>query len=406
LLARKGYRVLVVDRAVFPSDTISTHQVQLPGIARLKRWGLLDKVIASNSPAISHVHFDAGFVAFDGNFPEFEGVKAIFGPRRTHLDMILVDAAREAGVEVRENYLVDEVLFTDGKVSGIRGSAKGGSETIELATIIVGADGKHSRLAKAVNAPIYNQKPVLTAGYYTYFSGIDLQGGEIYNPERRAIGAWPTNDGLTMIFVSLPIGEFHNFRMDVEGNYMGAIDLAPDLADRVHSGRREERVYGTADMPNFYRKPFGPGWALVGDAGYVKDPITAQGISDAFRDAELLAEAIDAGLSGRQALEAALAQYENQRNVASREMYEFTAQLASFAPPAIEQRVLFSALPGKPEMVSQFLGVLTGALPFHEFIKPANMMHTVGLPGMVKIIAARLHNRNNLSTNPELSAHP
>ncbi len=187
---------------------------------------------------------------------------------------------------------------------------------------------------------------------------------------------------------------------------MEAIDLAPELAERVHAGRREERIYGTADMPNFYRKPYGPGWVLVGDAGYVKDPITAQGISDAFRDAELVAEAIDSGLSGRQPLEAALAQYENQRNAASREMYEFTTQLASFAPPAVEQRMLFSALPGKPEMASQFLGVMTGAVPFHEFIKPANLMHTLGLAGMVKMIAARMHNRSKLPATPELSTHP
>ncbi len=142
LLARKGYQVLVVDRAEFPSDTISTHQVQIPGIARLKRWGLLDKVIATHAPATSHVRFDAGFAAFEGDYPEFEGIKAIYSPRRTYLDKILVDAAREAGAEVREDYVVDEVLFAGSQVSGIKGHSKNGAASIENATITIGADGK------------------------------------------------------------------------------------------------------------------------------------------------------------------------------------------------------------------------------------------------------------------------
>ena len=267
LLARKGYRVLVVDRAVFPSDTISTHQVQLPGIARLKRWGLLDKIIATNSPAITHVHFDAGFVTFDGNFPEFKGVKAIFGPRRTHLDKILVDAARDAGVEVRENYVVEEVLSADGLVTGISGSTKSGPETIENATIVVGADGKHSRLAMAVKAPIYNQKPASTGGYYTYFSGIDLQGGAIYNPKRRAIGVWPTNDGLTMIFVALPISEFHNFRIGCRRKLYGRDRPGTRPGGSRSSGRREERSLRHSRHAKLLPQAVGPGWALVGDAG-------------------------------------------------------------------------------------------------------------------------------------------
>ncbi len=209
-----------------------------------------------------------------------------------------------------------------------------------------------------------------------------------------------------LIFVALPIQQFNDFRADVEGNYLHTIDRVPELAGRARAGRLEERIYGTADTPNFYRKPFGPGWALVGDAGYVKDPVTAQGISDAFRDADLLTDAIDAGFSGKEPLEAALAGYENARNAASKEMYEFTAQVASLAPPVIEQRVLFSSLPGKPEMISQFLGVLTGTISFQEFSRPANLMHTIGIRGMAKIMASKIGKRKDPVAYPELSAYP
>jgi 2-polyprenyl-6-methoxyphenol hydroxylase-like FAD-dependent oxidoreductase len=358
---------------------------------------LLDQVIATNAPATQRLHFDAGFAAFDGIFPEFEGVNAIYGPRRTHLDKILVDAAREAGAEVRESFVVEEVLLEDNRVVGIRGRTKGGASITEKAALVIGADGKRSLLAKAVGAPLYDEKPVLSCAYYSYFSGVPATGGEIYNADRRTIGAWPTNDGLLIVYIAWPIREFPDFRADVESSFMSTIDLIPAFAERVRLGRREERIYGTADLPNFYRKPYGPGWALAGDAGHTQDPITAQGISDALLDAEALAQAIDAGFSGRQPLEAALAAYEAKRNAATRPMYEMTADLASFKLPQIEQRLLFTALQDKPQEISRFLGVLTGAVPVPEFFSPANILRIVGFTGMVKMMASRMHSRRQNS---------
>lgn len=393
LLARKGCRVLVVDRASFPSDTLSTHQVQLPGVARLKRWGLLDKVIATQAPATRRVRFDPGFTVLEGLYPEFEGVDTLYSPRRTYLDKILVDAAREAGAELREAFVVDEVIFEGRQVIGIRGHDKNGAEVVEKASITIGADGRHSLLARAVEAPVYAEKPVLSCGYYSYFSGVENQGGEIYTRGRRSIGLWPTNDGLAILYVAWPVAEFNDFRTDVEKNYLGTIELVPGLAERIHAGRREERIYGTADMPNFFRKPYGPGWALVGDAGYMKDALTGQGISDAFRDAELLVEAVAAGLSGRQTLEAGLAAYENQRNAAALPMYEFTTDLAALKPPAVEQQVFLSALSRRPELVSRFLGILTGAVPPSALFNPAKIFKVVGVSGMARIMASKMLNR-------------
>jgi flavin-dependent dehydrogenase len=168
LLAREGLSVLVVDRATFPSDTLSTHQVQLPGVARLRRWGLLDAVVASGAPPARGVRFDVGPVVLQGHFPTFQGVEAVYSPRRTVLDALLVDAARAAGAEVRENFIVDEVLLEGGRATGIRGREKGGQPVAESARMVVGADGKHSLVARTVGAAVHHDRPPLSMACYTY----------------------------------------------------------------------------------------------------------------------------------------------------------------------------------------------------------------------------------------------
>jgi 2-polyprenyl-6-methoxyphenol hydroxylase-like FAD-dependent oxidoreductase len=390
LLARKGYDVLVVDRASFPSDTLSTHQVQVPGSARLRRWGLLDRVTASGAPAARQVRFDTGGVVLDGRFPSFEGVDAVYSPRRTVLDAILVDAAREAGAKVREGCTVDEITVDDGRVTGIRGRDRDGTALTERARLVVGADGKRSLVAKAAGAPSYREKPPLTMAYYTYWEGVDCGGGEIYGLPGRAVGAWPTNDGLVMTYLAWPAAEFNEFRSDVEGNFLRTLDQAGDLGQRVRSGARAERFRGSPDLPNFLRKPHGPGWALVGDAGLVMDPITGQGIADAFRDAELLSGAVDAGFGGARPLEAAMADYQRQRDHAVLPMYEFTTELASLAPPRPEAAALFVALAGRQDEIDRFLGALTGAIPLRAYMSPGNLMRIIGLRRMAGMMASRL----------------
>ena len=187
--------------------------------------------------------------------------------------------------------LIQELLWEGERVVGVRGQTKDSAAFSERAHVVIGADGRHSLVAKAVNAPKYDEQPTLTCGYYSYWADVPVQGGEIYRVGRRMLGAWPTNDGLTMIYVARPAAEFDAFRADVEGSYMATIDLVPRLAERVHVGRRAEHILGSGEMVNYYRKPYGPGWALAGDAGYIGDPIT--GISDAFRDAKPLAGALD-----------------------------------------------------------------------------------------------------------------
>jgi flavin-dependent dehydrogenase len=392
LLARSGLRVLAVDRATFPSDAISTHQVQLTGVAALRRWGVLQAVEEAGTPATRHVRFETPDAVLDGHFPSFEQGDALYSPRRTRLDQIRGDAARAAGAEVRENFTVDDVVIEDGVVVGIRGREGTGAAVEERARIVIGADGKHSKVADAVAAPVTRSVEPRTVACYTYWSGLPVGGGEIFQRPRRMVGLWPTNDGLTMSFIEWPIEEFDAFRADIEGNVVATMEHV-GLGERVHAAERAERIRTTPDVPNVIRTPFGPGWALVGDAGLVMDPVTGQGIGDAFRDAELLCDAIRDGFGGSRPLDQALAGYAATRDRDRTPMWDFTVGLASFPPPKPEERILFQSLSGNQTETDRFLGVLAGAVPIHEYLQPANLRKLVGLRGFAKIVFAKARSK-------------
>ena len=264
--------------------------------------------------------------------PPMDGVA--YCPRRSLLDAILVEAAASAGVEVRTGVRATEVTFDGDAVAGVAGRSRDGGEVRERARWVIGAEGHHSLVADAVDAPKYREREALTGGYYSYFSGIDLPGAEVHVSDRGGVLAFPTNDGLTCVAAGRAREHFHEYRADIEATFMWIIDAAPAFAAKVRAGRREERWMGTADVPNFFRKPWGPGWALVGDAGYMKDPATGLGIADAFRDAELLAAALDGVLHGRAPADEALAEYQRRRDEAAIPAYEITLQMAAgeFAP--------------------------------------------------------------------------
>jgi len=377
LLARKGYRVLVVDRAEFPSDTVSTHVVQAPAVASLRRWGLLDQVVATGCPPIETYSMDFGPVVIEGTPLPVDGSSTAYAPRRTVLDKILVDAAADAGAEVRERFSVEELVIEDGVVVGIRGHGQGGASVVERARVVIGADGRNSEVAKAVQPAQYNEKPRLMQAYYTYWSDLPVDGFNIYDRGNRGWAATPTNDGLTMLVVGWPAAEAQDYRADYEANYLKTLDLAPEFADRVRAATREERFTG-ASVPNYFRTPFGPGWALVGDAGYQRDPITAQGITDAFRDAELCANALDLTFGGRRSFDDAMSDYHAARDGQVMPIYEFTAQVASFEAPSEQMQQLLGAIHGNQPGMDAFLSLTAGTLSPAAFFDPDNIARMVG----------------------------
>jgi flavin-dependent dehydrogenase len=384
LLARQGVRVLVVDRASFPSDTLSTHQVQVPGIARLSRWGVLDPILAAGTPPTRQVRFDQrsdhSGVAFSARMPTVDGVDFMCSPRRTLLDHTLVEAARAAGAQVRENVAVEELVERDGRVAGIRAKEKGGPAFTEHAPLVIGADGRTSVVARAVRAREYRVIPARTMAFYTYWADVPVAGGEIYGRDGRAVGLWPTNDGLVMSYLAGPVGGFDQFRRDVEGNALRAFDEV-GVGARLRAGRRVERYRGTPDLPARFRQPYGPGWALVGDAGLMLDPITGLGISDALRDAESLSNAIVTG--GKRALP----DFHKARDRAARPAYDFTAMLARLAPPRPAELALFRALKANSEYADMFIAALTGAIPLRRFMSPAVIIRLIGIRGLFALLS-------------------
>lgn len=376
LLARRGYKVLMVDKAGFPSDTLSTHYIHQPGVAALARWQLLDEV-ASVCPAIPHNVFDVGPFALRGTPPPAGDQSAAYAPRRASLDMILLEAARARGVEVRERYAVKDVVSDGDRMTGIEGRSEGGTTVKDEARLVIGADGIHSVIAREVEAPTYEERPAYSCAYYTYWSGVPVDGAELYPRPGRMLIAAPTNDGLTLTIVYWPTAEFHEVRAGIERSFLQAIDTVPQLAERVRGGTREEPFRGSAQLQGYFRRPYGPGWALVGDSGYHKNPITAEGITDAFRDAELLADAADAALSGRVREQDAFAEYERARNAASLPIYEMTADLAKLEPPTAEMVGLFEALASDQRETDRFLGTIAGTVPIPEFFAPENLQAIV-----------------------------
>jgi flavin-dependent dehydrogenase len=289
------------------------------------------------------------------------------------LDKLLVDAAAEAGAEVREGFSVEEVLVEDGRVVGVRGHTPGGQAVTEHARVVVGADGRHSRVARAVRPEQYHEKPALLWGYYSYWSGLPTDGRfEVYIRPERAFAAWATHDDLTLVIGGWPYAEFEANKQDIEGNLLKMFELAPAFAERVRVAKREARIVG-ASVANYFRKPYGPGWALVGDAGYNKDFITSQGMHDAFRDAELCATALDQAFTGARPFDAAMASYHSSRDEQVLPMYEFTTQLATLEPPPPELQQILQAVHGNQPAMDAFARVNAGVTSPAEFFSDENI---------------------------------
>ena len=379
MLARAGLRVLVIDRAEFPSDTMSGHYIHPDGISCLRRLGLLEKLDATGTPAQNTVAVDFGAVALTGTpVPAPDGTVSGYAPRRFIFDAMLAAAAVEAGAELWQGTTFVAPLSEEGRIVGVTGVTRSGRSFQARARLVVGADGKRSRFAEAVGAQSYNIHPATTCTYYAYWSGFDVPHTHLFVRPGRFCVVAPTNDGLTFLGIVWPIETFRKVRTDIAAAYRGAAAEIPWIADRLSSAAQAQRFVGTHDLGGFFRRPFGPGWALVGDAGYHKDPITAQGMTDALHHAELLAEAVVAGLSGRRSLEDALAGYGQRRDAMAAPMYALTNDMARLAAPSVQMAALVDALQGNTADTRRFLGVMSGTVTIADFFAPENLGRIMG----------------------------
>jgi 2-polyprenyl-6-methoxyphenol hydroxylase-like FAD-dependent oxidoreductase len=379
MLARSGKKVLMLERTTFPSDTMSGHYIHPAGISCLKRWGVFDQLAATDTPEQKKLTLDFGPFALSATpTAASDGTSSGYGPRRRIFDILLAEAAVAAEVEFIDGVTVNRPLWNQGRVAGVEGHTANGKPFEFRARLVIGADGRNSTIAEAVGAQKYNKTPSATCTCYSYWSGFDTPHIHLFSRAGRFFVVQPTNEGLTMIAVIWPASEFRKVRSNLEESFNSAVAEVPWIEERFRVAKRQERFAGTADQAGFFREAHGLGWALVGDAGYHRDAITAQGMTDAFLHAELLAQAINAGFDGSMPMDQALADFQNRRDASVMPMYGLTNDLARLAPPSPEMTQLMGAIYGNPRATSDFLGIMSGTVGIPDFFAPANIEAIMG----------------------------
>jgi len=331
LLARRGLRVLVLDRATFPSDTIPQSGNVVPqGLWHLRRWGLLDEVATTGAPPVDRIvgHSPDGTAAVQ-MFEDFEGIGHCLVLRHSILDTIVAERAAADGAALALGARVTEVLRRGDRVAGVVAVDRSGRTLTATAPIVVGADGRQSFVARSVGARRYRERAAGTFGFFTYYRDVDLDGIEIWQSATRQLILFPTHDGEAWVALPRPARETTRFKADPEGEAAAHLAEFPDAAARLARGTRCDRLHSTGDLGGFYRESAGAGWALVGDAAFTKDPTPGRGITDAFAHAELLADAIVGGLD-RNELDVALRHYAFERDASTFEVYDATQDVAEW----------------------------------------------------------------------------
>jgi flavin-dependent dehydrogenase len=324
LLARAGLRVRLLERARQLGDVVSGHMIKSPGTARLREWGLLGELLGVPTPAITE-----STLWVDGEphpAPPLPAAQAALAPRRSVLDRLLLTAARDAGTDVRLGVTVRGVLRRGERVTGVQTSSGD-----HRARLVIGADGRHSAVARAVGADYTCLRPPATYAYYTYWTGAEVDGIHAWLEPGLFAGLFPTNDRQVLMFYQAPAAGFADARHAPGERYRRVLHDRPPLRRLLRGGEITERIRGCGDLPSFFRRSAGPGWALAGDAGHHKDPAIARGIADAFRDAAVLAETVTRHWDDE--LDAALTAYERLRDHDARPLAEINLTIAALDQP-------------------------------------------------------------------------
>jgi flavin-dependent dehydrogenase len=370
-LARAGRRVVALDRVSFPADTISTHLLFTAGVVELDRIGALQRVRALGAPPLRWALVGACGLEPRARFTSDDGIDHGLCVKRPGLDAALVETAREAGAEVREGVRVTELLWEGGRVAGVR--CDDGSEL--RAPLVVGADGRRSTVARQVGAlEPYRSNANGRACYYAYFADVQRnQWRQIAAQWREGpeLGtAFPCDDGQLLVLLMPPVERIGDFRGDLQAEFERTIALMPGLAQRLEGCEQVAKVRSQTDTTSYFRRSSGPGWALPGDAGHFKDPVTAQGIRDALRFGRLLGEAAAPVLDSPRELDAALHAWERLREAECLETYQWTNTLAraeAMTPLEVE---LYRAMARDEALTAELLDVFSRRRAASEVLSP------------------------------------
>jgi 2-polyprenyl-6-methoxyphenol hydroxylase-like FAD-dependent oxidoreductase len=337
LLGQRGHRVLVLDKAHFPSDTLSTHFFRLPALKVFERLDVLDQVSTAAPPMRTLWNYIDGHVISEPVDGPEEHLRYFLCERRITLDWILFQrVSRQSEVEVRQGARVTELIWQDGRLAGVRWSEADGSREAR-ARVVVGADGLYSTLAKELKPEFEVQSPVRRCMYYTYFRGLDPVD-EVPAAEHHFLGdsltyVFATDGDLTLVAVSVPISQFQAFRREPQARLLAHLDSVPMLAPRLARAEIAAEVKGAGNIPCYQRVPYGPGWALVGDAHQAMDPWSGMGIDHATTHAAQLADALHRFLDEEADWDAAMSEYRSQARAWSEKTYRRTSTYAADLRP-------------------------------------------------------------------------
>jgi len=385
LLAQRGLRVCVLDRAEFPSDTPSTHAFQAEGIGVLDRLGVLDDLLATGAPPLVRASFAIEDAEARCRLPVRSTDRiAALCVRRPALDSVLVDHARRSGADIRTSTAVAGLLWEGGRVVGV--SAAHDGSTVELrAPLVVGADGRASTVGRLVGARKYHVTPSERLFYWTYYEGTAAEEEATIHLYRRGddgLLAGPADGGAYMVAIAVSADRRGEFRPDPEAGFDQVVARFPRITAVLDGAQRVDRLHAMLKWDGYLRESAGPGWALVGDAGHFKDPTPGQGISDAFRQIEVLGQAIVGGL-GAGDLDERLAAWWRWRDEDALEKYWFAYDLGRAGPVTPVVGEMLKRVLVQPRARDAFLDI------FSHRVRPSKVL----TPGRLMAAALRLSTR-------------
>ena len=379
-LARAGRRVVALDRVAFPADTLSTHLIWPGGVAELQALGALERVRALGAPPLPRALAGAGELVIRGDYTPVDGIDHALCVRRPGLDAALVETARATGAEVRERCTVTELVHDGGRVAGVRYRDGDDGERELRATLVIGADGRRSSVARLVAAQRpYRERASGRACFFAYWEDTRTEWRATAAQWREGpeLGtAFPCDDGLALVLLQPPEARAGAFRTDLAGEYAQTVRSIPALAQRLEGCRQATKVRSATGIASYFRRSTGPGWALAGDAGHFKDPVTAQGIRDALRYGRRLGEVAAPLLEDPTALDRALRAWERERERDCLEVYQWTNLLARGEPLSPLEIELYRAAQDDPQLARRMADV------FSRSARPADVLtarHTARL---------------------------
>ncbi|MDF3284141.1 MULTISPECIES: NAD(P)/FAD-dependent oxidoreductase [unclassified Gordonia (in: high G+C Gram-positive bacteria)] len=395
-LSERGLKVIGIDAAAFPSDTLSTHLLWPSTMAEIHAIGALPRVEAIGAPRMPIAQADLEGITWQVGYTPYDGIDFAMCVRRKHLDEAFRQTALAVGADLRQECRATALLRENGRVVGITYIDDAGSEHELRAPLVIGADGRKSFVAEQVGATSpYRSKPSGRACFFAYWSDP--------RPELRHIAAqwrvggllgtaFPCDDGDLLCLLQPPVGMAENFRgRKAQEAYLKGIEALPGLAKRLAGSELKGRVRSCTDIESYFRTSAGPGWALAGDAGHFKDPVTAQGIRDSLRYGRLLGEAVAPVLGADgpvdlAALDTAVRHWARRRELDCMEIYQWTNFLAAGQPPTPIEYEVYHRAAADPQYANIFTDV------FSRSARPAEMTRT---PAVLEMTAHALRRQGN-----------